>query len=385
MASDSATPSRFGLTGARVFDGESFHDAAAVVIADGRVESIGPAEALPDNIPREILDGGLLAPGFVDVQVNGGGGRLLNHSPDVETIRTIAEAHRAYGTTSLLPTLISAPFETMERTVEAIRAARAEGVPGVRGVHFEGPYLNPARKGAHSADMIRSVDPGALKLFSGSGLGQVLVTLAPEKVPACYVRTLTEAGIRVSAGHSEASAVEIRGALADGLAGFTHLFNAMPPMLGRAPGIVGAALADPHSWCGLIVDGHHVDPLTLRVAIAAKPAGKTILVTDAMATVGSDSDRFELDGRTIYARDGRLVTDDGTLAGAHLDMAGAVANAIRLCGVELGEALRMASLYPAAFLGLDAAIGRIAAGYEADLVHLSDDLSVRRTWISGQG
>lgn len=371
------------LTGGRVFTGDRIVEDRAVLIAEGRIVDVVPEGSVPSGARRTPLEGGLLAPGFIDVQVNGGGGVLFNDKPTVEAVRRIAAAHRAFGTTGLLPTLITDLPEKMPRAIAAVAEAIRLGVPGILGIHLEGPFLNVARKGVHEADKIRPATEADLPVLTSLGSGRTVVTLAPELAPPGFIRRLAAAGVLVSAGHTAASHDEIVAALAEGVSGFTHLFNAMTPLNSREPGVVGAALADPRSWCGLIVDGHHVHPASAKVAIAAKARGRMMLVTDAMPPVGADDPSYRLRGETITVVDGRCATADGTLAGSALDMASAVRNTVRLVGLDLEEALRMASLYPAGFLGMDGERGRIAPGYRADLVLLDDALDVRATWIDG--
>jgi N-acetylglucosamine-6-phosphate deacetylase len=297
-------------------------------------------------------------------------------------MRAIARAHRRYGTTACLPTLIT---DTRDQMRTAIAAARSiDDRDGVLGLHLEGPFISPRRPGVHRSDRIAQPDAGDLEdLRELAGAGRSMVTLAPECVPAGFVRALTSSGVRISIGHSEASAAVVMQAVADGATGVTHLFNAMPPLSAREPGIIGAALAEDRLTAGLIVDGIHVDPVSVRAAFAAKGSDRIALVTDAMPTVGTSLDRFELLGRTIGLADGRLTTEEGTLAGAHLDMATAVRNAVMLCGLPLEDALRAASLTPARFLGLDGERGALIAGARADLVALTQDLSVIATWVNG--
>ena len=372
------------LTNARIFTGDEILQGWGLRLADGLVQELLAPGASAGDTAMTDLGGDLLAPGFIDCQVNGGGGILFTDQPDVATISAIATAHRKFGTTGLLPTLISTDWESMTAAAAAVQTARKQGLAGLLGLHFEGPYLNPERKGAHDGAQIRPLDNTALDLFASADLGSVVVTLAPEMVPPGTIRRLADAGVRICAGHSAASHDQITAALDEGLAGFTHLFNAMPAMASRQPGIVGAALADRNSYCGIIADGHHVHPTTLRVALAAKTAGRMLLVTDAMPSVGGRDDSFQLAGRTVNVSDGRCTLADGTLAGSNLDMATAVRNTVNLLEQTLEEALRMASLYPAEFLGLAHERGRIAPGYRADLVQLDDDLNVRRTWIGGE-
>lgn len=376
-------PPETALTGCRILTGDETLDEHAVLIGEGMIVDIVAKTAIPPGLDPQVLDGGLLAPGFVDLQVNGGGGVMFNHALSVDGIRTIGEAHRRFGTTGFLPTLITDKRGTIPAAMAAVRDAIAQGVPGVLGVHIEGPFINVERKGAHDAEAIRKIEPEDIAELSSLGVGRTLVTLAPELTESGVIPDLVKAGVRVAAGHTAAKYEDIVAALVHGVSGFTHLFNAMTPMEGRGPGVVGAALEDASSWCGLIADGIHVSPATLRVAIAAKPRGKMFLVTDAMATVGAEECSFDLYDQTITEIDGRLSKADGTLAGSALDMASAVRNTVHLLRQPLEEALRMASLYPAAFMGLDDRIGRIAPGHQADLVLLDDEMEVRQTWIGG--
>jgi N-acetylglucosamine-6-phosphate deacetylase len=370
------------LTGARVFDGARMLDGYAVVIERERIAAVVRAEDLPAEIERETIEG-VLAPGFIDVQVNGGGGVLFNETPTVDAIRAIGAAQRRYGTTGYLPTFITDEREKMYAAIEAAREALDARVPGSLGLHLEGPFINPERKGVHEPKFMRLPDDEDIRRIASLTSGRTLVTLAPEKVPLESVRRLAEAGVIVSAGHTAAPYATVTEAFRNGLTGFTHLFNAMPPLAGREPGPVGAALDDRDSWCGLIVDGWHVDDASLRIAIAAKGTDRSMLVTDAMSSVGSDLEAFDLLGKTIHRANGRLTTADGTLAGSDLDMASAVRNTVERLGVSLPDALRMASHVPAAFLRLDHELGRIAAGYRASLVLLDETLHVQRTWIDG--
>src|SRR6185369_10020458 len=374
---------RQALAADRIFDGHRWHSQAAVLMRDGRIAALSPWGEVPPDWPRTRLPAGIfLAPGFIDLQVNGGGGVLLNERTTGEAMHAIARAHRRYGTTGCLPTLIT---DTREQMRTAIAAARSiAGRDGVLGLHLEGPFISPQRPGVHRPDRIAQPGAGDLEeLCELAGAGRSLVTLAPECVPAGFVRTLASAGVRISIGHSEASAAIVMQAVADGATGVTHLFNAMPPLSARAPGIVGVALAERRLTAGLIVDGIHVDPASVRAAFAAKGAGRIALVTDAMPTVGSSLNHFELMGRTIRLIDGRLTTGEGTLAGAHLDMASAVRNAVGLARLPLEDALRAASLTPARFLGLDNERGALVQGARADLVALTEEMSVVATWLDG--
>jgi N-acetylglucosamine-6-phosphate deacetylase len=374
---------RHAVLADRVFDGYGWQTEAAVLIRDGRIAGLGTWGEVPADWPKTRLPAGaVLAPGFIDLQVNGGGGVLLNDQPTADGMRAIARAHRRFGTTACLPTLIT---DTREQVRTAIAAARSiGGRDGVLGLHLEGPFISPRRPGVHPPERI--VQPGAGDLDELSdltGAGKSLITLAPECVPAGFVRTLASAGLRISIGHSEASAAVVQQAVEDGATGVTHLFNAMPPLSARAPGIIGAALNEQRLTAGLIVDGIHVDPISVRIAFAAKGAERIALVTDAMPTVGSSLDRFALVGRTIQLAGERLTTADGVLAGAHLDMASAVRNAVRLAKLPLEDALRAASRTPARFLGLDHERGALVVGARADMVALTNELRVLDTWVGG--
>jgi N-acetylglucosamine-6-phosphate deacetylase len=350
---------------------------------DHLISDIVPVQTLSPEIPALDLGGQILAPGFIDVQVNGGGGILFNEHPAPDAVRIIASAHRQFGTTGLLPTPISDDLETMAAAADAVRQLAPDPREGILGIHFEGPYLNPERKGVHDSAKIRAMEKQGLEFYCTKGLGTVIVTVAPETLPANTIRHLSDAGVVVSAGHTAATFEDITGALQEGLRGFTHLYNAMSPLQSRAPGVVGAALASKHSWCSIIVDGHHVHKGALEIALRAKPRGKMILITDAMPCVGTSGKGFQLQSQSITVKDGRCLTKDGTLAGAALDMMTAVKNMVDMGLCDLPEALRMASLYPSEYLGLEQKYGRIRTGYQADLVAFDTAFRVRQTWIAG--
>lgn len=371
------------LVNARVLTPQGWRDDAAVIVADGCIDAICDAARVPADVTRHDLAGRILLPGFIDCQVNGGGGVLFNDQPGVAGIRAIGAAHRRFGTTGFLPTLISDVPEKMPIAIAAVDAAIAQGVPGVLGIHLEGPFISRERKGVHAAAFLHSPDADELRTAGSLRHGKTVLTLAPECVPADAIRQLVAAGVIVVAGHSNADYATVRAALDAGVRGFTHLYNAMSPLGSRAPGMVGAALDDADAWCGVIVDGHHVDPASLRIALKAKPRGKVLLVTDAMPPVGAADPAYVLNGETIVARDGICQTANGTLAGSALSMIDAVRNAVAMLGVTLEEAARMASTYPADFLGLAATHGRIAPGYRADFTVVDRDLRVTETWIGG--
>jgi N-acetylglucosamine-6-phosphate deacetylase len=366
-------------------DGDGLTEGRAVLIADGRIADVVDAsDRRVRQGRRHDLGGALLLPGFIDSQVNGGGGVLFNDSPSVDAIRAIGAAHRRFGTTGFLPTLISDDLEVVASAIAAVRAAIESCVPGVLGIHIEGPFLNVERKGVHDPAKLRELDMSAVGLLTSLRTGRTLVTLAPEMTTPEIIEGLVAAGVVVSAGHTNATYAQITTALRHGLTGFTHLFNAMSQLTGREPGTVGAALDDAASWCGIIVDGLHTSPVVLRIALRCKPHERFMLVTDAMPSVGTQVSSFELQGRRILVSGSVCVDEDGRLAGSNIDMASCVRNAVQMLGVPLPQAVRMASQWPAEFLGLGAETGRIAAGCRANLVAADDELKVLETWIDGR-
>jgi N-acetylglucosamine-6-phosphate deacetylase len=376
---------KHALVNGRILRDSGWVENHVVLIEGTRIQQIVPSDSPWSADTTYDLRGQILLPGFIDVQVNGGGGVLFNDDPSVASIREIGRAHRRFGTTGFLPTLISDDLDVVSRAVKAANDALESGVPGVLGIHIEGPFLNEARKGVHDGTKLRWLNEDALGLLTSLKGGKTLVTLAPERTTPQIIRKLSDAGVIVSAGHTNGTYDEIRTALDHGLTGFTHLFNAMSQLTGREPGAVGAALDDDGSWCGIILDGHHVDPVVLRIAMRSKRRDRFMLVTDAMPTVGAPNKSFRLQGRPIsVAYDNMLVDENGRLAGSDIDMATAVRNSLEMLEVDLPQAARMASLYPATFLGLEREFGRIEPGFRADLVLVDDAINVLETWIGGQ-
>ena len=373
----------FAIAADAVFDGTALREHCAVIVDGTHISAVVRRDAVPGGLAVENLpEGAWLAPGFIDLQVNGGGDVLFNDNPTPEGIATIVAAHRRFGTTAMLPTLITDTEQKMRAARDAVAAAMREQ-PGVLGVHFEGPFLSPEKCGVHDPSLMHSPREGDLELLTSLNGAVTLVTLAPERVSEGFIRTLTQAGVRVALGHSMATYEQATAAIAEGLTGFTHLFNAMRPMSARDSGPIAAALECADCWYGLIADGIHVAPAMLRLAL--RGAGTPVLVTDAMPPVGGAGKSFSLYGRNIFAKDGRVETKDGTLAGSGIDMATAVRNCVKLLDVPLTDALAMASRAPAKALGLENKLGRLATGYRADLIAL-DPLSVTvlKTWVAGQ-
>jgi N-acetylglucosamine-6-phosphate deacetylase len=372
---------KYAIAADRVFDGCTTHNQAAVVIDGPWIEDLAPRSKIATEKVFELPSGAWLAPGFIDIQVNGGGDVLFNDDPTPEVIRRIAAAHRRFGTTSFLPTFITDTPEKMKAAIAAVESV-AEQEPSVLGIHLEGPYLSPEKAGVHDATLMRFPTASDVELLVAPRKTVRLVTLAPERVPRGFISCLAKAGILVSLGHSMATYSETCAAMGEGLSGFTHLFNAMRSLESREPGPVAAAIESPEAWFGMIVDGHHVDPAMLRLAL--RGSGHPILVTDAMPPVGGRKSKFDLYGLEVEVVAGRCLRPDGRLAGAFLDAASAVRNTTNLLHVPLENALRYASTNPAEFLNLGHKLGKIARGYRADLVGFdAETLTVLRTWVAG--
>lgn len=374
------------ISGARIFDGESLLEGRALVFSSAGIEAIVSARNIPEECEIIPADGQILAPGLVDLQVNGGGGLLFNNAPDVEGLRTICAAQIRFGVTALLPTLITDRPDVLRAAVEAGKAAWEVGVPGYLGLHLEGPHLSLARKGTHDPALIRPMETEDCDYLveNAGSFGVGLLTVAPENVTRQQVARLKAAGYIVSLGHTDTSCAVAREYRFAGASMATHLFNAMSPLAHREPGMVGAVLSDGGFSCGMIADGYHVDPVAMGIALKAKAGpGKIFLVSDAMSVTGTDLQSFELNGRMIYRKHGRLTLADGTLAGADTDLLSCVKNVRDVLGVPLEEALRMASLYPAEAVGARSK-GRLKPGADADMILLSEDLTLNASYLAGE-
>lgn len=374
----------FAITPTLLFTGDEMLQNHTVIIEDQHIQAILPSQDVSPDCRRANETPYLLAPGFIDTQVNGGGGVLFNDAPNIDSAQTIATSHRQFGTTGLLPTLITDAHDKLVHAVESLQYAIDHAEPGILGIHLEGPFISNAKRGVHHPDFIRHLDVQMAQTLPKLDNAPTIVTLAPEVVATDAIEVLTSRGFIVNIGHTAADYATTKQALMQGARGFTHLFNAMSGLESRSPGVVGAALEDADSWCGCIVDGYHIDFATLRVALAAKANGKMLLVTDAMPSVGYENKQFALYGTQIQVENGRCTTSDGTLAGSDLDMATAVRNTIRQLHCSVEESLRMASRYPAEYLGLDHRYGSIAPRYVADLVGLDNDYRVEHVWMHGR-
>lgn len=362
-----------------MFDGQSIRQNTTVEIQNERIVAIHD-EVLPN---AKKLNGTLTA-GFIDYQVNGGGGQLFNTTPNIATLDTMVTAHCQFGTTAILPTLITDNLVTMQQAADTVAEAMSISIPGIAGIHFEGPHLSLAKKGVHSAKYIRELTSQEQQLFCREDLGVRVVTVAPESIQDQDIALLVKNGVKVSIGHSNTSFDRCNRAIKAGVDGFTHLFNAMSPLNSREPGVVGAAIADNNCWCGIILDGHHVHYGTAKLAYQAKPLGKLLLVTDAMSTIGSDQIQFDLFGQQVTLNKDKLTTQDGTLAGSALTMIQAVKNAVQQLSIPLEHALNMASYFPAQYLGVENKMGIIKVGHQADVIVFDANFNVSHTWIKGE-
>jgi len=364
----------------RLFDGERFITDCYFHVESGKLDF----DCAPDAHTQVVSLSGLVVPGFIDVQVNGGGGAFFNACQSVSCLANIAKAHGQFGSTANMPTLITDDIEVMRKAADAVAQAIKAGTLGILGVHFEGPHLSLPKKGTHSERFIRPISEQEFAIYAREDLGIKMVTLAPENVSADDIKRLVSLGVKVSLGHTNADYATTMSALDAGADGFTHLFNAMSAFTSREPGVVGAALWHNDSWCGLIVDGHHLHPDSAKLAIRTKQQGKIMLVTDAMPPVGTDATEFDFfDGRKVYRTGDRLNSSTGELAGSVLDMATAVRNTVNTLDVSLKESLRMASLYPAQYLGVAHQKGRLLTGFDADFVVLDEQLNAQQTYING--
>lgn len=373
---------RTTLIAEQLFDGKTLHENHPISFEDGKIIAF---DTIKGAIENKVS--GLLTAGFIDTQVNGGGGYLLNQDTNLHTLKAMTNAHAKFGTSSLLPTLITSDVRKIEQTANLISTALAQNTPGIIGVHFEGPHISEPKKGIHSSQQIRSISQQELDIYCRDDLGIKVVTLAPESVDCDIIKTLVASNVHVCLGHSNATFAQTQAALAAGASGFTHLFNAMSALESREPNMVGSALLDEQSWCGLILDGHHVHPSTAKLAYKVKAAHKMMLVTDSMSTIGSEQTHLQFDGHQISLTGDKLTSNTGQLAGSALNMITAVNNAVKMLNIPFIDALKMASLYPAQFLGIADSYGQLAIGSNADLTLISTTNSsphIVNTWIGGK-
>ncbi|PNK63456.1 MULTISPECIES: N-acetylglucosamine-6-phosphate deacetylase [Pantoea] len=375
----------YALVNGRIYTGHEILDNHAVVIADGLIERVCPRDALPADIALRDVSGALIAPGFIDLQLNGCGGVQFNDDIDalsVETLEIMQRANEKSGCTSFLPTLITSSDELMKRAIDTMRAYKRKHQHQALGLHLEGPWLNKAKKGTHNPDLIRLPDPALVRYLCDNADVITKVTLAPENAGDAVIRQLTQAGIIVSAGHSNATYDEAKAGFRAGVTFATHLYNAMPAFAGREPGLIGALFDAPDVYCGIIADGLHVHYANVRNAKRIK-GNKLVLVTDATAPAGAEIDKFIFAGKTIYYRNGLCVDENGTLSGSAITMIESVRNAVEHVGIALDEALRMATLFPAQAMGVEKQLGTVEAGKVANLTVFTRDFKITKTFVNG--
>ena len=371
------------LLGSQIFCGELFYDDHALLVDGKSIVDIVDKNNIPENFNKMELDQGILAPGFIDLQVNGGGGVLFNNSPNKESLNTIIKAHQFFGTTSVMPTVISDSLEVLEQCIKTV-TEEIKNNSSLLGIHIEGPFFNTKYRGVHQKQYISTINSDYLNLFESLKGFPVMLTLAPECISSQQLKHLTSLGIKTLAGHSDASYDELDDAIKNGLDGFTHLFNAMSQISAREPGVVGAALHFENTFASIIVDLHHVHPSLIQLAYQLKPTGKLFFISDSMATINHGKPSFELYDEVVNESDGRLVNSEGKLAGSSITQIDAVKNAYQKCNIPLNQALAMASRYPAEYLGIENHLGSLKPGYRADLVHFDSNFKVHNAWVSGK-
>jgi N-acetylglucosamine-6-phosphate deacetylase len=374
----------------QLFDGQHMHSNMHMRVENGKITGLQAAAQSPWKTDSELL--GIVCAGFIDIQVNGGGGVLFNYEQSPSALAKIMQGHAKYGTTAMLPTLITDSYDKMQRAANAVQEAIELSTPGIVGVHFEGPHLSLAKKGIHSAEQVRCASDADLAIVTRKDIGKVMVTIAPENVSADVIADLVNQGVHVSLGHSGADIDTVLTAIDAGAHCFTHLFNAMSGLTAREPGLISAALTDKRISAGLIADLHHVHPYNCKLAYQCLGPERLMLVTDAMAHVGCNMQTLPWLDSTITKVGGKLTLDDGSLAGSCLDMAGAVKNMLTLLSEDaldtekdrlLQDVLNMASLAPATLLGLQTR-GQLISGNQADFVLLDPNLNVQACWINGE-
>ena len=371
------------LIGAQLFSGKEFFDNRALLIDGENIIDIINEHDIPKNFEIQKLNGGILSPGFIDLQVNGGGGKLFNNSPDKQSLNTIIEAHQHFGTTSIMPTVISDSLNVLKRCTTTISEV-IENNKSLLGVHIEGPFFNVKYRGVHQKQYINTINSDYLNLFENLKDFPVMLTLAPECISTKQLKHLKSLGFKILAGHTDASYDQLEEAIKYGLDGFTHLFNAMGQISAREPGVVGSALAFDNAAASIIVDLHHVHPSLIQMAYKQKPQGKLFFVSDSMATIHHGEPSFELYDEVVSESNGRIINSEGKLAGSSITQIDAIKNAYQSCNIPLNDAIAMVTRYPAEYLGVANYLGSLKSGYRADLTHFSLDFQVQNVWVAGK-
>lgn len=371
------------LIGAQLFSGKEFFDNRALLIDGENIIDIINEHNIPNNFETQKLNGGILSPGFIDLQVNGGGGKLFNNSPDKQSLNTIIEAHQHFGTTSIMPTVISDSLNVLKRCTTTISEV-IENNKSLLGVHIEGPFFNVKYRGAHQKQYINTINSDYLNLFESLKDFPVMLTLAPECISTKQLKHLKSLGFKILAGHTDASYDQLKEAIKYGLDGFTHLFNAMGQISAREPGVVGSALTFDNAAASIIVDLHHVHPSLIQMAYKQKPQGKLFFVSDSMATIHHGEPSFELYDEVVSESNGRIINSEGKLAGSSITQIDAIKNAYQSCNIPLNDAIAMVTRYPAEYLGVANYLGSLKSGYRADLTHFDLDFQVHNVWVAGK-
>ena len=370
------------LKGARIFSGKDFLDNKALLFEDDNIIDILEDSIIPSDFEIQSLNGGILSPGFIDLQVNGGGGKLFNNSPDKESLNTIISAHQYFGTTSIMPTVISDSLNVLQQCTDII-SKEIHKNKSLLGIHIEGPFFNVKYRGVHQKQYINTINATYMNLFETLDRFPVMLTLAPECISIKQLKSLKKLGFKILAGHTDANYDQLEEAIKYGLDGFTHLFNAMGQISAREPGVVGSALDFDQTWASIIVDLHHVHPSLINLSYKQKPEGKLFFVSDSMATINHGEPSFELYDEVVSESKGRIINSEGKLAGSSITQIDAIKNAYQKCNIPLESAISMATLYPAEYLGISDYLGQIKKDFRADLVHFNSDFKIQNVWVEG--
>ena len=371
------------ITGSKLFNGIDFIEHKALLIDDQHIAGIVNEDAIPTDFQVQKLDGGILSPGFIDLQVNGGGGKLFNNSPDKESLNTIISAHQYFGTTSIMPTVISDSLNILQKCTDTI-SNEIDNNHSLLGIHIEGPFFNVKYRGVHQKQNINTINASYLNLFETLDKFPVMLTLAPECISIKQLKHLKSLGFKILAGHTDANYDQLEEAVKYGLDGFTHLFNAMGQISAREPGVVGSAFDFDETSASIIVDLHHVHPSLINLSFKQKPKGKLFFVSDSMATINHGEPSFELYDEVVSESNGRIINSEGKLAGSSITQIDAIKNAYQKCSISLESAISMATLYPAEYLGVSDYIGQLKKGYRADLAHFDSNFHVQNVWLAGK-
>ena len=371
------------ITGSKLFNGIDFIEHKALLIDDQHIAGIVNEDAIPTDFQVKKLEGGILSPGFIDLQVNGGGGKLFNNSPDKESLNTIISAHQYFGTTSIMPTVISDSLNILQKCTDTI-SNEINNNHSLLGIHIEGPFFNVKYRGVHQKQYINTINASYLNLFETLDKFPVMLTLAPECISIKQLKHLNSLGFKILAGHTDANYDQLEEAVKYGLDGFTHLFNAMGQISAREPGVVGSAFDFDETFASIIVDLHHVHPSLINLSFKQKPKGKLFFVSDSMATINHGEPSFELYDEVVSESNGRIINSEGKLAGSYITQIDAIKNAYQKCSIPLESAISMATLYPAEYLGVSDYIGQLKKGYRADLAHFDSNFHVQNVWLAGK-